>query len=245
LPTDSTDLSEIKLDASMRGRKITADYVADALRDAIQSGRLADGAVLKQAAIAERLGVSRVPVREAMRHLMAEGLIQSKAHHVAVVRSLSLSRIAEVYDYRALVEGHMTERAVPKLSEADLERLKAKNREMQAASSHQVWLRLNSEFHEIILKASEDETGLELVDQLRHRSERYVRMWSGGKGVQNRKEVKAEHAEVIRLIEARKAKKARVAIEKHIRHTGERVVASGTDFGQANGAPGGSGSVGR
>ena len=71
---------------------------------------------------------------------------------------------------------------------------------------------------------------------LRLRAERYVRMWSGGKGVQNRKEVKAEHAEIIRLIEAGEAKKARLAIERHIRHTGERVVASGTAFGESNGA---------
>ncbi|MBS1885596.1 MAG: GntR family transcriptional regulator [Actinobacteria bacterium] len=234
---DSTDLSVIKLDARMRGRKITADYVADALREAIQSGSLPDGAVLKQAAIAERLGVSRVPVREAMRHLMAEGLIQSRAHHVAIVRSLSLSRIAEVYDYRALVEGHMTERAVAKLTEADVNRLGAKNEEMKSAASHSTWLRLNNEFHAIILEAAGDETGLELVEQLRLRSERYVRMWSGGKGVQNREDVNAEHAEVISLIAAGKAKKARQAIEKHIRHTGERVVASGTDFGRANGAP--------
>ena len=233
---DSTDLSAIKLDAPMRGRKITADYVADALREAIQSGRLPDGAVLKQAAIAEHLGVSRVPVREAMRHLMAEGLIQSKAHHVAVVRSLSLDRIAELYDYRALIEGHLTERAVPHLSERAVERLKAKNEEMKSAASHAAWLRLNSEFHEIIVTASGDETGLELVEQLRHRAERYARMWSGGKGVQNRDQVRGEHAEVIELIEARKAKKARQAIERHIRHTGQRVVASGTDFGRANGA---------
>lgn len=236
MPADPTDLSAIKLDAPMRGRKITADYVADALREAIQSGRLPDGAVLKQAAIAEHLGVSRVPVREAMRHLMAEGLIQSKAHHVAIVQSLSLDRIAEVYDYRALLEGHMTERAVPLLTPAAIERLKAKNAEMQSASTHGAWLRLNNEFHEIILKAADDETGIGLVEQLRQRSERYVLMWSGGKGVQNRKSVKAEHAEVIALIEAGKAKKARVAIENHIRHTGERVVASGTLFDRANGA---------
>jgi DNA-binding GntR family transcriptional regulator len=233
---DSTDLSVIKLNVPTGERKITADYVADALRDAIQSGRLADGAVLKQAAIAERLGVSRVPVREAMRHLMAEGLIQSRAHHVAVVRALSLGRIAEVYDYRALVEGHMTERAVPRLSKRAVDRLAAKNKEMESAAEHVTWLRLNNEFHEIILKASEDETGLELVEQLRLRSERYVRMWSGGRGVQNRQEVKDEHAEVIRLIEAGEAKKARLAIERHIRHTGERVVASGTDFGAGDGA---------
>jgi DNA-binding GntR family transcriptional regulator len=232
---ESTDLSAIELDTAIRGRKITADYVADALREAIQEGRLADGAVLKQASIAEHLGVSRVPVREAMRHLMAEGLIQSRAHHVAVVRGLSLSRIAEVYDYRALIEGHLTERSVPLLSKGDIDKLKATNKSMQSAETHAAWLRLNAEFHQIILAAAGDETGLELVDRLRMRAERYVRMWSGGEGVQSRKEVKSEHAKIVRLIQAGDAVEARLAIERHIRHTGERVVASGTAFGQANG----------
>jgi DNA-binding GntR family transcriptional regulator len=229
LSSDPTDLTAIRLDPSMTGRKLTADYVVEAMREAIQSGRLADGAVLKQGAIAEHLGVSRVPVREAMRQLMAEGLIQAEAHHVAVVRSLSLERIAEMYDYRALVEGHMTEQAVPDLTDEEIAKLKATNEEMQSAADHSGWLRLNAEFHSIILSESEDETGLELVDLLRRRSERYALMWSGGTGVENRGKVDAEHRELIDLIEKRDAAATRVAIEAHIRNTGKRVLAAGSD----------------
>ncbi len=233
MQTDSTDLSAIKADRTISGRKITADYVAEALRDAIQSGRLPDGAVLNQAAIAEHLGVSRVPVREAMRHLMAEGLIYSKAHHVAVVRTLSLERIAELYDYRALLEGYLTERAVPLMSDKEIEKLKAKNEEMRSTATHSVWLRLNREFHDVILSSSGDETGMELVEQLRLRSERYVRMWSRGKGIHSPTEVAAEHEEIIRLVEAGKATAARAAVERPIRHTGERVVSFGTKLEEA------------
>src|SRR5215471_10919871 len=101
----------------MRDRRITADYLADALREAIHRGDLADGAVLNQAAIAAHFGVSRVPVREAMRELQAEGLIETRAHRLAVVRGLDVERLIEVYELRALLEGYLIERAVPHIDE--------------------------------------------------------------------------------------------------------------------------------
>jgi DNA-binding GntR family transcriptional regulator len=221
---EQTDLKAIRRSSSLSGRRITADYVAEALRDAILTGRLPDGAVLKQAAIAEHLGVSRVPVREAMRELQAEGLVQTQAHHIAVVPSLSLQRIGELYEYRALIEAHMAERAVPRLDKADVKALKAKNKEMAATADHSRWLQLNAEFHEIILAKGGDETGLELVRQLRTKAERYVRMWSRGQGVRRPKEVRREHAAIIADIEAGDATAVAEAIRDHILHTGERLM---------------------
>ena len=234
MPT--SDLSAIKPSPSLQGRRITADFVADALREAIQSGRLADGAVLNQAAIAEHFGVSRVPVREAMRQLMAEGLIETEAHHLAVVRSIPLSRIRELYDYRALIEGYITERAVPNISAEQVERLRKKERAMRRVKDHDRWLRLNSEWHAEILAAGGDETGLELVDQLKSRVERYMRMWSTGEGVHRPKEAGEEHARILDLIAAGDAKGARAAVEDHIRRTGERLVAYGESVRRAEAA---------
>lgn len=219
-----TDLKAVRRSSSLSGRRITADYVAEALRDAILTGRLPDGAVLKQAAIAEHLGVSRVPVREAMRELQAEGLVESQAHHIAVVPSLSLRRIGELYDYRALIEGHMAERAVSELDKADIKALKAKNKEMAGTVDHGRWLQLNAEFHDIILAKGGDETGLELVHQLRTKAERYVRMWNKGQGVHRPKEVRREHAGIIAGIEAGDAAAVGLAVRNHILHTGERLV---------------------
>jgi len=223
----TTDLSVVKRDPTLQGRRITADYVADGLREAIQSGRLPDGAVLNQAAIAEHFGVSRVPVREAMRQLMAEGLIEAQAHHIAVVRGTPLKRIGELYDYRALIEGYLTERATPNLTPAQIKELRAKEKAMRKVADHAKWLRLNREFHDAILDAAGDETGLELVAQLRARVERYVRMWSDGEGIHRPVEAGKEHARILDRIAAGDAAGAREAVEQHIRHTGERIVAHG------------------
>jgi DNA-binding GntR family transcriptional regulator len=222
-----TDLSAIRLPARTKERRITADYVADSVREAILSGRMPDGAILSQAAIAERLGVSRVPVREAMRELQAEGLIEARAHHVAAVRGFSLKRIGELYDYRALLEGHMTRRALKAMSPAAVERMRAKNAEMLSETDHSVWLRLNGQFHELVLRAGGDETGRELVDMLRRRGERYARMWRGGFGVHEPEAVAAEHQRMIEALESGDADAAAAAVELHIRQTGERLLASG------------------
>ena len=230
---EPTDLSALKRDNKLQTRRIAADYVADGLREAIQSGRLADGAVLSQAAIAEHFEVSRVPVREAMRQLLAEGLIHWKAHHVAVVRTLSPERIGELYDHRALLEGYITERAVPLVDEASLETLKAKNERLRTISDHTKWLKVNAEFHDVILQLGGDETGLELIEWLRSRASRYVRMWSGDGGIHRPEEAGREHAEIIALIESGDAAGARAAVESHVRHTGERLVAYGKS--RANG----------
>lgn len=220
-----TDLSSIKPQAQFNERRITADYVADALRDAIHRGELADGATLNQAAIATHFGVSRVPVREAMRQLQAEGLIDTRAHRLAVVRALDLERIVEIYDLRAMLEGFVIERAVPNLSVADLAAAGRLARRMEDEADHARWLGLNAAFHALLYAPSGAETTLELIEQLRARGERYVRLWSRGSGIHRPVEAGAEHAEILRLVEAGDGPAARRAIELHIGHTRERLVA--------------------
>lgn len=222
-----TDLSGVTLASDLRSRRITADYVADALRDAIQRGALEDGAVLNQAAIAAHFGVSRVPVREAMRELQAEGLIETQAHRLAVVRGLELARLVEVYDLRALIEGYLTERAVPRIDAKRLSELQRLDREMRSVEDHARWLELNARFHDLLYAASGDETALELVAQLRTRAERYVRLWSRGSGIHRPKEAGREHQQILRLVADGDGAGARRAIEEHIHHTRDRVVAQG------------------
>jgi DNA-binding GntR family transcriptional regulator len=223
----NTDLTGVTLGADFRDRRITADYVADALREAIHRGDLADGAVLNQAAIASHFGVSRVPVREAMRQLQAEGLIETKAHRLAVVRGLDLDRLTEVYDLRALLEGFVIERATPHIDAARLRELRALEKEMRGESDHAHWLDLNARFHRMLYEPSGDETTLELVDQLRARAERYVRLWSRGAGMHRPAEAGREHARILKLVAAGDGAGARHAIEEHVQHTRDRLLAHG------------------
>jgi len=217
----------VKADPTLSGRRITADYVVDGLREAIQSGALEDGAVLNQAALAAHFGVSRVPIREAMRQLQAEGLIDAAAHQLAVVRGLSLERLSEIYDNRALLEGHLTARAVARLTADDVKELRAAEKAMRSVADHDEWLRRNTAFHAAILEVAHDETGLELVNVLKSRAERYVRMWSGGGGVHRPLEAGREHVAILDAIAAGNAAAARDAVEHHIRQTGARLVAHG------------------
>lgn len=235
---ETTDLTDVKLQTGLKERRITADYVAEALREAIHRGDLADGAVLNQAAIATHFGVSRVPVREAMRQLQAEGLIDTRAHRLAVVRSLSLDRILEIYDLRALLEGYVIERAVPNIDAALVKKLSVLETEMRGQEDHARWLELNARFHQMLYEPSGAEVTLELIEQLRSRAERYVRLWSKGTGIHRPKEAGREHANILKLVEKGDGPGARRAIEEHIRHTRDRVIERGREEAARNGDDG-------
>jgi DNA-binding GntR family transcriptional regulator len=222
MPT--TDLSALKIETGLRNRRITADYVADALRNAIQQGDLADNAVLSQAAIAQHFGVSRVPVREAMQHLQAEGLIEMPAHRLAVVRGLDLQRLVEVYNLRALLEGYAIELAVPRIDAASLKQARTLEREMREPIDHQQWLELNARFHRLLYEPSGATMTLELIDQLRGRAERYARLWGSGSGIHRPSEAGREHREILTLVAKGDAAGSRQAIERHIHHTRDQVV---------------------
>lgn len=233
----ATDLTSVQLDVSFPGRRITADFVADSLREAIQQGAIAVGAVLNQAEIAEHFSVSRVPVREAMRQLFAEGLIELKAHHVAVVRGLTFEHISEIYDNRALIEGYLLERAVPNIPSDVLKKLRVKEKTMRSENDHIKWLRLNADFHRTMNQYANDSIGLELVDQLKAHVERYVNIWSGGQGMHRPEEAGTEHVVILEHIAAGEATGARIAVERHIRSTGERLVAYGRALKEAEHTP--------
>jgi DNA-binding GntR family transcriptional regulator len=206
-------------------RGVVADLVAESLRHAIHSGQLADGAELNQAAIAAHFGVSRVPVREAMRELQAEGLIETQAHRRAVVRALDLERLIEVYDLRAAIEGLVVERATERIDAALLKELRALEKSMRTIDDHALWLERNAEWHRRLYEPAGMETAFELIAQLRARAERYVRLWSGGAGLHRPVEAGREHAGILRCVAKRDAAGARRAVEEHIRHTRDRMIA--------------------
>ena len=220
----TTDLTSVALTSGLPDRRITADFVADALREAIHSGKLPDGAELNQAAIAAHFGVSRVPVREAMRELQAEGLIDTEPHRRAVVRGLDRDRLIETYDLRALLEGYVLERATERISADELKALRALEREMRTIEDHAEWLARNAEFHRRLYEPAGDQSAFELIEQLRARAERYVRLWSGGAGLHRPIEAGREHAAILRLVSKGDGPGARRAIEDHIRHTRDRLV---------------------
>ncbi len=97
-----------------------SDRIAGTLRDAIVDGLLAAGEVLRQDDIAARFKVSKIPVREALKRLEAEGLVAFIRNRGAVVASLSTEEILEYVDIRAMLEARAAELAAPRISDASL-----------------------------------------------------------------------------------------------------------------------------
>lgn len=228
--SDPVDLSRIDVDTTLMGRRITADYIADALRDAINVGYLADGAVLNQVELATHFGVSRVPVREALRQLQAEGLVESRAHRLTLVRGTNPDQLVEVFSLRALIEGWLVEKAVPNVGSETVAKAREVNTQLREESDHPAWLELNTEFHRMLFEAAGASTGIELLEPLRMRSERYTRMWSRGNSVHRPEQTCAEHDRILDLIEAGDAVGARAASEEHVLHTCEAVLNAGQEF---------------
>src|SRR5438105_1199471 len=97
-------------------RQTVAGMTIEALRERILRGDYPEGEPLRQDALADDLGVSRIPVREALRQLEAEGLVTFNPHRGAVVSSLSLEEIRELFELRAELETDLIRRATPKMN---------------------------------------------------------------------------------------------------------------------------------
>src|SRR4051812_31919642 len=111
-------------DPNLRERKTITDYLATALRTAIHDGQFADNEELNQVELAEFFGVSRVPIREALRQLQAEGLVQAIAHHRTVVAGMNLPQITEAIEMRAVLEAHLLRKAGEHFEKTDIDGLR-------------------------------------------------------------------------------------------------------------------------
>src|ERR1700712_1705184 len=97
-------------------RQTIASMTVEALRERILRGDYPESEPLRQDALADELGVSRIPVREALRQLEADGLVTFSPHRGAVVSSLSLEEIHELFELRADIEVDLLRRALPQMT---------------------------------------------------------------------------------------------------------------------------------
>src|SRR5689334_1279951 len=102
-------------------RKSLSSVVVERLREKILTGELREGEQLRQDAIASEFQISRIPVREALSHLAAEGLITIVANRGAVVSALSPDEIMQLFETRAVLESHMLRLALPNMKNEDLQ----------------------------------------------------------------------------------------------------------------------------
>lgn len=153
------------------------EIVHDTIREAILTGRYAPGQRLVADELAQELGTSRMPVREALHRLEAAGLVSITPHRGAVVSELSEQEIVEIYHIRAVLEGLATRLAAPHLVPSDHDRLNALIDEMASAAAASPdldqMLRGNRDFHEVIWQAARAPRLHELLENLYDASQRF------------------------------------------------------------------------
>jgi DNA-binding GntR family transcriptional regulator len=209
----------LQWDPGLRERKTTTDYLAAALRTAIYDGQFADGEELNQVELAQFFGVSRVPIREALRQLQAEGLVQNIAHHRTIVAGLTLPQIIELIEMRAVLESYMLRKGAPKLNKANLDRLRRICDETDTLKDYgSRWVLKNWEFHRTLYAAAASQAMVDAVERIHLKIERYARQ----AGTADRqRQAAAEHRLILKAIQRGDHTKAATLLEQHILHTGE------------------------
>lgn len=161
-------------------RQSLSAAVVERLREKIVSGELREGQQLRQDAIAADFQISRIPVREALSHLAAEGLIKIVANRGAVVSALSPEEIGELFETRAVLECYMLRQAIPNLKEADFQRaedvLRQFEESLEDESEAKSWGRWNWLFHSALYAPANHPVMLGFVKTINQNCDRYTRL---------------------------------------------------------------------
>jgi DNA-binding GntR family transcriptional regulator len=159
----------------------SAEYVYRRVRDAILDGELAPGQTMSQVVLAEELGVSRTPLREALRMLQGEGLVEARPNRRVRVAPISTGDLEELYAVRVALETQALKLAVPRMTPEHVARLEGSIAEMaHYAEQHDMrrWLTPHADYHRR-LTALAGERFEGLLAQLYDHSERYRRLHIG------------------------------------------------------------------
>jgi DNA-binding GntR family transcriptional regulator len=197
--------------------------VTERVRAAILGGHIGPGERVPQDELAQQLGVSRQPVREALRILESEGLVELRPHRGAIVVDLLPEDIAEIFEIRAMLEGKAAELAAPNLDDGTIAQLRDLASQMEAATGDEArWLRLNRDFHTAIYPASGWPRLCQLIEQQRNVVQPYIRAalaFVGRTGT-----ARDEHRAILAAAEARDGAQLARLTEEHLRTTARELI---------------------
>jgi len=204
-------------------RQSLTSAVADKLRDQIIRGDIQEGAQLRQDAIATQFQVSRIPVREALRQLDAEGLIAIVPNRGAIVPALSPADIEELFSIRALLEPEVLKLSIPHLTQEDFSEAAAVLQEyvseLRRDDHVSAWGRLNWQFHSILYSRANQPRFMAIIRNVNNNGERYTRLQLYL--THGMKRANEEHHQILELCRQRAVGQACQVLREHIRYAGE------------------------
>jgi DNA-binding GntR family transcriptional regulator len=215
----SPAVQSLKVD---RSAKTLRELTLEKLRAAILDGRFKPGERLVERSLCEQLDVSRSVVREVLRHLEAEGLVESIPQQGPVVASLSAGQAAQIYEIRALLEGRAAKlfaECAPDSALKQLERLNAAIQQAFKAGDFAGVVERTTSFYQALFAGAKLDMAWDIVRSLNARINRLRLMTIGSPGRQ--KEAATEMQAILDALRKRNANAAQEAAELHVRRVAE------------------------
>lgn len=219
----STQPSQLTDDSSRLRREIAYER----LKDALQHADLEPGQVLSETRLSEQLGISRTPVREALRQLAQEGLVQVIPGRAITVAVHSIRSVLDVVHIRSLLEPELVRLTTDVLSSAELKEMKDAVEEMEEAcqGGDQVnWSRADTRFHDILGEGCPNRLLGEIVTQMRNRAHHLANIDSQTNPARLLACTK-EHREIAEALERKDGLAAANATRRHIEKLKESLFA--------------------
>lgn len=207
--------------------KTRTQLVIEILREKILSGEIVAGQPLRQASLADELNVSRIPVREALLQLEAEGLVTFEPHKGASATALSAAQVDELFELRAMIEGDLLAASLVNITDEALAQAEKILVNLDSAlgkeNAANTWSELNSNFHNCLYSGANRPQTTDLVNTLNKNADRYIRMhllWAGGIS-----KAGPEHAELLAFCQARDIDNAVAKLKQHILNSRDEIKA--------------------
>lgn len=206
------------------------DVVFNTLREAILKGDLEPGERLMELDLARKLGVSRTPIREAIRKLELEGLVKMAPRKGAEVAEITLDDLTDVLEVRKNLEDLAVELSCKKATAEDIEQMRICHENFREALNSEnltVMAEADEAFHNVIYKTTRNRRLIQILNNLREQMYRYRLEYIKDKN--KRKTLVEEHAKILETISNRNAEEAKKAIRTHINNQEKTIIVNITD----------------
>ncbi len=197
----------------------TADLLANELRKMINNGSLRDGERLVERDLASHFAVSRIPMREAIRQLEHDGLVEIFRNRGAIIRTLSVDDINEIYQIRSLIEGEALFQSVSNLSTDILARAELTHRLLASCTEFEQQGQLNREFHDLLYSGCKNHRLLAMINDYRNQVERYEYLQR--QLLSETSLFQDDHASILAACQQGNSEMARTDVKRHIQLAGE------------------------
>lgn len=201
-----------------------ADQVASVLREAIADGSLRAGTMLRQDELAARFGFSRMPIRDALRQLEAEGIVSIHPTKGAHVARMDGKEIREIYSLRELLECEAMTLSCPRLTAAKLDEAAQVLDQIDAEPNVGRWGTLNRTFHLALYSLCGNDRLLALIEAHHNAADRYVRVLLSNLNYRSRSQI--EHRDLLAACRRRDIDQAVHVLRKHLREGSETLVSA-------------------